>query len=48
MRDVNEGYPDVALNLTELKLQLLAQPQIERAERLVEQQCPRPVNERPG
>ena len=46
MRDVDEGRPDVAVDLRELDLQPLAQLQVERAERLVEQQHGRPVDER--
>jgi hypothetical protein len=46
VRDVHEGDPDVLLDALELDLQLLAQAQVERAERLVEQQRPRAVHER--
>ena len=46
MRDVDEGDPDVALDLLELDLHLLAQLQVERAERLVEQQDARAVDDR--
>ena len=48
MRDVHEGDPDVLLDPLELDLQLLAQAQVERAERLVEQQRARAVDERAG
>ena len=40
--------PTSLLDLLELDLHLLAQLQVERAERLVEQQHARPVDERPG
>ena len=46
--DVDERDPDLALDLLELDLHLLAQLQVERAERLVEQQHRRPVDERAG
>ena len=48
MRDVHEGDADLLLDALELELQLPAQAQVERAERLVEQQRPRPVDERAG
>ena len=48
MRDVHERDADVLLDPLELELELLAQPQVERAERLVEQQRARPVHERAG
>ncbi len=48
MRDVHERDPDVLLDPLELDLQLLAQAQVERAERLVEQQRARAVDERAG
>ena len=48
VRDVHEGDPDLALDVAELELQLLAQAQVERAERLVEQQRARAVDERAG
>ena len=48
VRDVHERDPDVLLDPLELDLELLAQAQVERAERLVEQQRPRPVDERAG
>ena len=38
--------PDVLLDALELELELLAQAQVERAERLVEQQRARAVDER--
>jgi hypothetical protein len=38
VRDVDEGQPDLLLDLLELDLHRLAQLQVERAERLVEQQ----------
>ena len=47
MRDVDEGDPEVVLDRLQLELHLLAQLQVERAERLVEQQHLRPVDERP-
>ena len=48
VRHVEEGDPDLALDPLELDLHLLAQLQVERAERLVEQQHRGPVDERPG
>ena len=48
MGDVEEGDPDLALDLLQLDLHLLAQLQVERAERLVEQQHRRAVDERAG
>ncbi len=46
--DEDEGDADLALDRLELDLHLLAQLEVERAERLVEQQHPRPVDERAG
>ena len=46
--DVDEGDPDLALDPLQLDLQPLAQLQVERAERLVEQQHLRQVDQRPG
>ena len=46
--DVDEGDPDLALDPLELDLHLLAQLQVERAERLVEQQHARAVDDRAG
>ncbi len=46
--DVDEGDADLALDRLELDLHLLAQLEVERAERLVEQQHARPVDQRPG
>ena len=48
MGDVHERDPDVLLDPLELDLQLLAQAQVECAERLVEQQRARPVDQRAG
>ena len=48
MGDVHERDPDVLLDPLELDLQLLAQAQVERAERLVEQQRARAVDQRAG
>src|SRR3712207_5303483 len=45
---MHEGQPDVALDALELDLQLLAQAQVQRAQRLVEQQRTRAVDERAG
>jgi hypothetical protein len=45
--DVDEGDADVALDRLQLNLHLLAQLQVEGAERLVQQQHPRPVDDRP-
>ena len=46
--DVDEGDPDLALDPLQLDLQPLAQLQVERAERLVEQQHLGQVDQRPG
>ena len=46
VRDVEERDPDLALDRLELHLHLLAQLEVERAERLVEQQHRGPVHER--
>ena len=46
MRDVDEGDPDLVLDALQLQLHLLAELEIERAERLVEQQHLRVVDER--
>ena len=48
VRHVHERDADVLLDALELDLQLLAQAQVERAERLVEQQRARPVDQRAG
>ena len=48
MRDVDEGDRDVVLDQLQLELHLLAQLEIERAERLVEEQNARAVDERAG
>jgi hypothetical protein len=48
VRDVDEGRPDVALNRLQLQLHLLAELHVERAERLVEEQRGRRVDERPS
>ena len=48
MGDEDEGDADLALDLLELDLHLLAQLEVERAERLVEQQHPGPVDQRAG
>ena len=47
MRDVDERDADLVLDALQLELHLLAQLQVERAERLVEQQHARMVDERP-
>ena len=47
VRDVDEGRTDVAVDLRELDLQALPQLQVERAERLVEQQNRRSLDEGP-
>ena len=47
MGDVDEGDPDLALDRLQLGLHLLAQLQVEGAERLVEQQHLGPVDDRP-
>ena len=47
MRDVDECRADVAVDLRELDLQPLPQLEVEGAERLVEQQHRRPLDERP-
>ena len=46
MRDVDEGDAHLALDRAQLVLHLLAQLQVERAQRLVEQQHARAVDER--
>jgi hypothetical protein len=46
--DVDEGDADLALDALELDLHLLAQLEVQRAERLVEQQHLRAVDDRPG
>jgi hypothetical protein len=46
--DVDERDPDLALDALELELHLLAELEIERAERLVEEQDARVVDERAG
>ena len=46
--DEDEGDADLALHLLQLDLHLLAQLEVERAERLVEQQHLGPVDQRPG
>ena len=46
MRDVDEGDAEIALQRLEEDLHLLAQLQVERAERLVEQQHRRLVDDR--
>ena len=48
MGDVDEGDPDLALDPLQLDLQALAELQVERAERLVEQQHPGQVDQGPG
>ncbi len=47
MGDVDEGDADLALDRLQLHLHLLAQLQVERSERLVEQQHLGPVDDRP-
>ena len=44
--DVDEGRADLAVDLRQLDLEALAQLEVERAERLVEQQHRRPLDER--
>ena len=46
VRDVDEGDADLVLDALQLELHLLAQLEVERAERLVEEQHPRTVDER--
>ena len=46
MRDVDKRDAHALLDVLELVLHVLAEPQVERAERLVEQQHLRPVHER--
>ena len=48
MRDVDEGQPDVLLDLLEFDLHSLAKLQVQRSERLIEQQHAGPVHEGPG
>ena len=47
MGHVDERDPDLVLDPLELQLHLLAELQVERAERLVEEEDARPVDERP-
>ena len=47
MRDVEEGDLEVGLERLQEELHLLAQLEVERAERLVEEQDPRAVDDRP-
>src|SRR5439155_2329442 len=46
MRDVDEGDPDVVLDRLQFELHLLAELQVERSERLVEEQDAGTVYER--
>ena len=46
MRDVDERDPDLVLDPLQLELHLLAELEVERAERLVEEQHARVVDER--
>ena len=46
MRDVDERDPELLLDPLQLDLELLAQLEVERAERLVEQERLRPVHDR--
>src|SRR3954468_11894660 len=48
VRDEDEGDADLALQLLELDLHLLAELEVQGTERLVEQQHTGPVDERPG
>ena len=48
MRDVDEGDANLLLDRLELDLHLLAELEVERAERLIEQQDAGPVDEGPG
>ena len=48
MRHVDERDPEVLLQRLQLDLQVLAQPGVERAERLVEQQHARVQDQRAG
>src|SRR4029078_13635704 len=48
VRDVHERHPELLLELLELDLQLLPELQVERAERLVQEQRPRCVDDRAG
>ena len=48
VRDVHERDADLLLDALELDLELAAQAQVERAERLVEQERARAVDERAG
>ena len=48
VRDVEERHPELALQRLQEHLHLLAELQVERAERLVEQQHLRPVDDRAG
>src|SRR5205823_13588484 len=46
--DVDEGDPDLLLDRLELDLHLLAQLEVERTQRLVQEQDSGPVDECPG
>ena len=48
VRDVDEGDPELLLDPLQLDLQLLAELEVERPERLVEQERLRPVHDRAG
>ncbi len=48
MGHVDEGRADLTLNLLELRLHFLPDLQIQRAQRLVEQEHLGPVDERPA
>ena len=48
VRDVDERDPDLVLDPLQLELHLLPQLEVERAERLVEEEHARPVHERAG
>jgi hypothetical protein len=48
MGHVDEGDPDVALDPLQLDLHLFAKLEVKRAERLIEEQDPGPVDDRAG
>ena len=48
MRDVDERDPDLVLDPLQLELHLLAELEVERPERLVEEEDARVVDDRPG
>ncbi len=48
VRDVDDGGAELAADAQDLELERLAELLVQRAERLVHQQQPRPEHDRPG